>query len=222
MNIYTKLLEFMCQEKKISAIDLAKLNYGKQNLYDPESVTAEMQAWYISLGIEQVTNRSFSLEPCPFSREEIKELYKNNEMLICIPKNVTLKEMARLFRLETWAVEDPLVVSKPEKQDLWMKTSSAAVPQFMGNSGIEIKQLAEEKNWISFSLNYYMVFIARYQYLFRQNPDYRYWIWLPKGRYDRSGMLIAGFDINNNFNVHGWMPHFTASFLGARFLISKR
>ena len=221
MDTYTSFLNYMIQEQKISRNELMALSGNDQNSFDPKTVTAEMQAWCTTLGITQVTGRPLTLSPCPFSEEELRLMHQKNEMLICIPKGLTLQEMANLFRLESWAVKDPLVVSRKEKEDLWLKTSASPTPAFMGITGIEMKQLAEKNNWVLFSLLYYMAFIARFCYLFQKKPDYRYWIWLPKGRYDRSGMLIAGFDGNDHFNVHGWMPHFSASFLGARYLEAK-
>jgi hypothetical protein len=84
-------------------------------------------------------------------------------------------------------------------------------------TGVEITREFEDQKKVLFSLERYLVFIARMRYLSATTPDSEYWIWLPHGRYDRSGMLIAGFDRYGTFNVHGWMPQFCASFLGARY-----
>lgn len=216
MNTYKTFINYLIKKQKINHSDIITL-LGKNNI-TPQDITSEMQSWYIGLGITEVTKRPFALSPCPFTSEEINLIEERNEIIICIPKEITALELSKLFRIDSWAVHDLLVDLKTEKKDIWLKTSADPTPKFLGVTGIDIKNTIEDNNWIPFSLTYYMVFIARYRYLFNKNPDQRYWIWLSKGRYDRSGMLIAGFDNNDQFNVHGWMPHFSANFLGARYL----
>lgn len=183
----------------------------------PEGVWKSIYNWYFQLGIEDVTGRPFELSPCPFSVDELNEAKARNEVVLCVPKGVTRLELGKLFRIESWAIHDPIATKVTEKADCWFRTSMRMTPEFLGEKGLDIEQGFERENKLNFSMERYLVFIARMRYLTGKTPDAEYWIWLPAGRYDRSGMLMAGFDRNGSFNVHGWMPQFSASYLGARY-----
>lgn len=217
-DIYAQLIKRLISENKVDRKQIwSFVNEQQVDTNDPILLRKEMENWYIGMGMNDILGKAFSLDECPFTSEEIDAANKNNEMIICVPKDVSRKQLGKLFRIESWAFNDVLAEESTEKEDLWVKTKASAAPGYIRESGLDIGRRLREEKKVLFSLEIYLVFIARYRYLFNKNPDSEFWIWIHKGRYDRSGMLIAGFDRNKNFNVHGWMPHFSAGFLGARY-----
>lgn len=217
-KIYTQLIRRLVNENKVDRKEIwSFINERQISVNDPLLLKKEMENWYIGMGINDIIGRNLSLSDCPFSKEEIELALKQNEMILCIPKNVSRKQLGKLFRIKSWAIDDKLVEESIEKNDLWFKTKTNPAPGFIRESGIDITRKLRDENKILFSLEIYLVFIARYRFLFNTIPDSEYWIWICKGRYDRSGMLIAGFDRYKQFNAHGWMPQFSAGFLGARY-----
>ena len=217
-EVYIQLVQKLINENKIDRKQLwSFVNEQQIDVNDPVLLKKEMENWYIGMGINEIIGSKLVLDDCPFSSEEIALATKNNEMILCVPKNISRKQLGRLFRIESWALDDELIAESTEKSDLWLKTKASPSPEFIRERGIDITRKFREEGKVLFSLEIYLVFIARYRFLFNTAPDSEYWIWICKGRYDRSGMLIAGFDRNKNFNVHGWMPHFSAGFLGARY-----
>lgn len=221
-NNMIKLIEDLIEENIISGADLKRFTLGTADSSDPDVVHSEMLQWYIGLGIESIIGRKFELSECPFTREEIKACNENNEMILCIPKDVTREQFGKLFRLDSWALHDTIVTPVTEKSDLWIRTDMSLIPKHLRETGLDIANKYDTTETVNFSIERYMVFIGRLRYLTGNLPDSEYWIWLPSGRYDRSGMLMAGFDRNGRFNVHGWMPQFSAAFLGARYGIRAK
>ena len=215
---YTQLIKRLITENKVDQNQIwSFINEQQIEVNDPILLKKEMENWYIGMGINDITGTSLSLDDCPFVKEEIELAIKNDELILCVPKDVSRKQLGKLFRIESWALHDELAEESIEKSDLWFKTKASPAPEFIRESGIDITRKFREEKKVLFSLEIYLVFIARYRFIFNVNPDFEYWIWICKGRYDRSGMLIAGFDRNKQFNVHGWMPQFSAGFLGARY-----
>jgi hypothetical protein len=211
------LVESMLDQAILTPSDLRRYVTSAENQFDPEFVRQDLEEWYRNLGIESIIGRKFSISPCPFSRAEIAEAHQNHQTILCVPQNVTRSELGELFRMDNWALHDQLVTPATEKKDCWFKTSMDLRPIHLNKTGMEIKHLFADEGKLHFSLERYLVFIARIKHLTCQTPDQEYWIWLPRKAYDRSGMLIAGFDRYGSFNVHGWMPQFSASFVGARY-----
>ena len=217
-DTYYNFIKKLVNENKVDRKQLwSFVNEQQIESNDPMLLKKEMESWYIGMGINDITGTVLSLDDCPFTKEEIDLAKKNNEMILCVPKNITKKQFGKLFRIENWALEEELVEESTEKSDLWFKTKATPSPEFIRECGIDVTRKFREEGKVLFSLEIYLVFIARYRFLFNEIPDSEYWIWICKGKYDRSGMLIAGFDRNKKFNVHGWMPHFSAGFLGARY-----
>lgn len=212
-----KLIDQLIAENSLSLNELKKYSQDVRNITAPTNVKWEMEQWYRTLGIEYLTGKEFELSECPFSEEEIIYANTHNEMILCIPKGITREVLGKLFHIDSWALHDLLATPVTEKEDFWFKTSMKEIPDYLNISGIDAYRQIEDGNYINFSLERYLVFIARMRYITGKTPDSEYWIWIPAGRYDRSGMLMAGFDKLGKFNVHGWMPRFQASFLGARF-----
>ncbi|HHV28124.1 hypothetical protein [Acetivibrio mesophilus] len=216
------LIEELLEQKIITPYDLKRYVTNLEDLTNPAFVKHEMEEWYKKMGLEHITGRKLSLSDCPFTQEELEEAYEKGETILCVPAGVKREELGKLFRLDTWALHDPLVTPATEEEDCWVRTSMSPTPEYMKCTGVDVSRRFEDENKLNFSIERYLVFIGRMRYLTGRTPDLEYWIWLPRGRYDRSGMLIAGFDRNANLNVHGWMPQFSASFLGARYGIPPK
>lgn len=213
-----KLVQAMLADGIIGARDLARFTPPDGSAYDPEALRLEWERWYISMGIETVTGRSFGLGACPFTAGEIEQAELEGQMILCVPRGVDRRELAALFRLSSWAIDDPMVGETTEVEDLWFKTSRSRLPEYLNKNGTEVRRILEDRDKLAFSLERYLVFCARYRHLYGEYPDFKYWVWLLRGRYDRSGVLIAGFDPMGAFSVHAWVPRFQASFVGARYL----
>lgn len=216
-NGVLQMVEELIAENVIRPSELRIFVNSAADLTDPEEVRYEMEQWYRCSGIEVITNRKFQLSECPFTKEEIEEAHRQNEMILCVPRNVSREELGKMFNIDSWALHDQLVTKVPEKEDCWFRTSMSLTPTDMKRTGIDIATSYEKEHKVQFSLERYLVFIARMRYLLHKTPDSEYWIWISYGRYDRSGMLIAGYDRFGEFNAHGWMPQFSASFLGSRY-----
>lgn len=219
---FLSLLEAMIKQGILSPQEMNRYVKPLEDTADPEFIRQDLEEWYRNLGIESILNREFSLSPCPFTREEIEEVHRNTEIILCVPANVTREELGKLFRLDSWAIHDPLVARGTESADFWFRTSMSLQPGYLYQTGIQIKHLFLDEGKVHFSLERYLVFVARIRHLLKQTPDSQYWIWLPHRAYDRSGMLIAGFDHYGSLSIHGWMPQFSASFLGARYGLAPR
>lgn len=214
---FLAMLEYLLDSRIVTSSEISRYLVGRDgDQSDPEQVRIELEEWYRHLGIESIIKRKFSLSPCPFSATEISKAVDNDEAILCVPAGVDRRQLAELFRMHSWALTDPLVTPATEPEDLWFRTSLAPQPSRLKGTGLDIKHVAEA-GLIHFSLERYLVFSARYLALQKRLPDDQYWIWLPHKAYDRSGMLMAGFDRFGSLSVHGWMPQFSASFLGARY-----
>lgn len=219
---FLNLIEEALESELFKPFELQRYLKGPGNSTDPDYLTYEMEAWYKDMGLEYITGEKLTLSTCPFTPEEIEESQKNDEIIMCVPKGVTREQLGKLFRLDSWALHDPMVTPATETEDCWFRTSKSMTPVDMKATGVESAHKAEDEKLLNFSIERYIAFIGRMRYLTGKTPDMQYWIWLPRGRYDRSGMLVAGFDRNGVLNVHGWMPQFYASFLGARFGIPAK
>lgn len=212
-----QLIDNMLTANVIQGTDLKRFTVIDNSPEEPEMIRLELELWYKGMGIEQITGEKLELSSCPFTREEIIEARESGDIILCIPKGITREQIGQLTRITSWALHDQLVTAATEQDDCWMRTSASLTPSHIKKTGIEVSHLFEDEGKYNFSLERYLIYIARIRFLTGKTPDSEYWIWLPRGRYDRSGMLIAGFDRNGGFNVHGWMPQFSVSFLGARY-----
>ncbi len=209
----------MVADEVISVQDLKNFVPNESDLTNPEYLRNEMETWFKTLGIEQLTGKKFSLKLPYFTREEIEEAYNNNEIILCVPEGITRKQLAKLFNLESWAIHDELVGEATEVEDFWFKTKNTLEPEHLDKEGREIKRIYEKEGKLGMSLERYMTFIARIRYLTGETPDLKHKTWLIRGRYERKAMLIAGFDSNRKFSAHSWMPNFHSPKAGGRYVI---
>lgn len=206
----------MFEDNIIFSLDFKEYEGNKAEVYNPEVVRKEFETWYITLGIENVTGKLFNLKSPYFTEEEIKQLNENDEMLLCVPKGVSRKELGQLFHLNSWANEDDLVSNTIEVEDFWFKVKISQKPEHLDKGGKEIKSLYEKDRKLGMSLERYMVMVARMRYLFGETPDTKTKTWIQNNKYEKSAMLIAGFDSNKNFSVQAWMPNFHTPIVGGR------
>lgn len=210
------LIQGLLADGIVSPLDLRAFAPDEVDKSDPEVVRQDYEAWFKALGIETVTGRPFTLSECPYTRAELSQAAVDGWIPVVSPKGLTMGELAETFHYESWATSDPLVSSPPEEEDLWFLTPASLVPEYSNCSAKEARQRNESGEMLGLSLQRYMILSARLRHLTGEQPDFRWWVWMLRGRYDRSGFLIAGFDPNNRFSVHAWMPGFRASFVGSR------
>ncbi len=210
------LIKALVDEQVVNSQDLARFVTDTGDRTDPEYLRREMERWYRTLGIEAVINREFTLKKPYFTREEIIKAYERNEILLCVPAGITRQQLGTLFNLASWALNDELVTNTSEIEDVWFKTSCSLLPEYLDKTGLETQRLFQKEGTLGMSLERYMTFVARMRYLTGKTPDVNYWTWLTRGRYLKKSLLIAGFDSNLKFSVHGWLPQFHGSHCGAR------
>lgn len=210
------LVRAMLTDGIIAPQDLLGLVPRMTDAHHPEVLRQEWEQWYLAMGIETIIGRRFHLDPCPYTEDEILAADAAAEIILCVPRGVSRRQLGELVRLSSWALTDPMVTDTMETEDFWLKTPRSMTPPHLNKSAAQVRRMLDDERRLGFSLERYLVFAARIQYLTGDYPDKRYWTWLLRGRYDRSGMLIAGFDPQGKFSVQAWMPSFQANFLGAR------
>lgn len=211
-------IQAMIQDGMLEQDSLVRFMSQEMNECNPEYVRFKMEEWYKTLGIEDILGREFTLQRPYFTEEEIKEAKDNGEILLCVPKGVTKKQLAQLFNFESWAFEDSCVSNTTETEDFWFTTKFSLEPDNTDKSGREIQRLLQKDGKLGMSLERYMVFVARMRYLTGNTPDTKSKVWLTHGRYEGKSMLITGFDSNKKLCVHGWMPNFHTPLVGSRYV----
>ena len=210
-------IKALISDKIIQRQDL--LQFTKEvdaDIYEPEYVRAEMEAWFLGLGIEHITDKAFSLQTPHFTKEEIKQAYEQDELIFCVPKGVRAKVLGKMFNWNSWAFDDPLVGGFPEVEDFWFASKKTEVPENRDMQGREIKAVYQREGKLGMNIERYLVFLARMRYLTGEIYDKRYKVWLVNNSYEEKAMLIAGVDSKNKFSVHAWMPNFNTPFVGGR------
>jgi len=211
-------IQAMLDDGLISSQDFMRFTVNEVDKTSPEFVRFEMENWYRTCGIENILKRNFSLKLPYFTQDEIKELYENDEILLCVPQGISRKDLGQLFNLRSWALEDELVSQTDEIEDFWFKMKKSFTPDYLDKPGTEVKRVIQNEGKLGMSLERYMVFIARMRYLTGKTPDKKHKVWITHGKYESKAMLIAGFDSKENFSVHGWMPNFHSPMVGGRYV----
>ncbi len=207
-------------ENIINESDLRNMsiNYKEGKEYEPEYIRAEMEQWYRNLGIEALIGRSFTLSLPYWTKTEIQEAAKNDEIIVCVPKGINRTILGKLFHFESWALEDSLITDTTEIEDFWFKTKISYEPERSDCTGRELTKVYIREEKLGMSLERYMVFSFRMYYLHHRFPDLKTKTWLLHGRYEKKAILIAGFDLEKKFSVHAWLSHFHSPKVGGRYV----
>lgn len=198
--------------------DLIRHLKNNTSLTLPEIVRDEMETWYKNMGIETLTGCPFHLKTPYFTEGEIRELENNGEVLLCLPGGVDAITLGKLFHMECWALQDPLVTLRTEHDDFWFSTSKKFEPDFTDRTSNEITKRYKDNGKLNMSIERYMVFLARMRYLTGKYPDAFHKIWLPNTRYEEKAVLIAGMDSRSRFCAYPWMPNFHSPKVGGRYI----
>lgn len=206
----------LVDDKVLSQSNLARFVHTVDDPLDPEVVRQEMESWYRTLGIETVLGRRFQLDPPPFTRAELEEARAAHQLVLCVPRGLTRRQLADVFRLDSWAVDDELVPEGKEVQDFWFTTGDDGTPTSLNRSGAKARQDLDAEGKLGMTLSRYMAFVARMRFVSHVTPDLGYMVWLTRSQYDHRGLLVAGFDRLGHFRVHAWMPSFQGGRCGVR------
>ena len=214
-----RLIQSMIDDHIISTQDLLRFQTDTINIYEPEYIRNEMEKWYINYGIETILKKKFTLDLPHFTKAEIQEAYESGDMIICLPKGITRKQLSELFHMNTWAATNEFVRDKIEIEDFWFQTKISTVPEYLDKTASEIKAIFARENKLAMSLERYMVFVERMRSIYRKLPDQKYKTWLLNSKYENSAVLIAGQAPNQDFSVHAWMNNFHSPMVGGRYVI---
>jgi hypothetical protein len=164
---------------------------------------------------------SAAASPCPFTKEEIAELDKTNELLVYLPASLTMSELTKKFGFKTNVDfnNEKMIHNVMVQEDQWFITSASKTPEMIYKSGQQALRVYEDEGLHGLDFRRYLTFVATFKAKFGNFPDHTYWTFLLSGSYDRSGVSIVGFDSNGILSHHGWMKDFRAKFTGSRYAI---
>jgi len=164
---------------------------------------------------------SVAASPCPFTKEEIAELEKTNELLVYLPADLSIQELAERFGIKTNVDFDneKMIRNVMTFEDQWFVTSASKTPELLYTSGQNALRIYEDEGLKGMDFRRYLAFTATFKDKFGNFPDDTYWTFLLSGSYDRSGVSIIGFDRNNVLSHHAWMKDFKAKFAGSRYVV---
>jgi len=164
---------------------------------------------------------SVTASPCPFTKEEIAELEKTNELLVYLPADLSIQELAERFGIKTNVDFDneKMIRNVMTFEDQWFVTSASKTPELLYTSGQNALRIYEDEGLKGMDFRRYLAFTATFKDKFGNFPDDTYWTFLLSGSYDRSGVSIIGFDRNNVLSHHAWMKDFKAKFAGSRYVV---
>ncbi|MEK3767407.1 hypothetical protein MKY14_02565 [Paenibacillus sp. FSL R5-0887] len=207
----------MLDEHLLQKEDMFRFQSDVHDTYSPEYIRSEMENWYRTLGIEYIIQRKFSLRMPQFTREELEEADRRNEIILCVPQGVSRKQLGCLFNIRNWALESELVAATPEVEDFWFTVPRTTEPNMLDRTAVEIQRTYKKTGKLGMSLERYLVFVARMRHLTGQTPDIRTKMWITNGKYEGKAMLVVGFDSAGEFTAHGWMPNFHSPMVGGRY-----
>lgn len=212
------MIDAMLRDGIIEEQDLLRFRQNKIDEFEPEYIRTEMEQWYKALGIEYITKKEFTLQLPYFTREEIQEAIENDELILCVPKGVNKRQLGQLFGIDSWALTDNLIADTTEENDFWFIMKKSQTAESKDKAGVEIKRIYEKEGKLGLTLERYLVFIARMRYLEKITPDTNTKVWITRGVYEKNAMLIAGFDSEMKFSVHGWLKQFHSPYVGGRYV----
>lgn len=199
--------------------DLRRMAYEPLRVPQGRAIEEDWMSWFEKLGLRGPGDQRLQVSKCPFSLSEQKWLIDQGFLILCLPKTLNVHDLAAALHLQSWADSDALVSVDDPQEDDWFATPATLEPPYQDLSLRRSKQELAKNSYYGLSLRRYLLFLGRFHYLGGEYPDRRWWTWLPKTRYDQSGYLIAGLDLNDKLSVHGWMSNFSAKFTGTRYCI---
>src|SRR5262249_5957375 len=145
------------------------------------------------------------IAPCPFTDREIAELEENKELLVYLPKSLTMRELCTRWgiRANVDFENEKMIKNAMTSVDQWFVTSAEKTPELMYRSGKPARRSSEDEGLHGMDLRRYIAFCATYKMKYDQLPDQMYWTFLLSGSYDRSGVSVVGFDEHGVLNHHG-------------------
>ncbi len=164
---------------------------------------------------------SVAASPCPFTKEEIAELEKTNELLVYLPAGLSMQELAERFGIKTNVDfnNERMIRNVMTSEDQWFITSANKTPELLYTSGQNALRIYEDEGLKGMDFRRYLAFVATFKDKFGNFPDDTYWTFLLSGSYDRSGVSVVGFDHHGVLSHHGWMKDFKAKFAGSRYVV---
>ena len=158
---------------------------------------------------------------CPFTEDEIRELEQTNELLVYLPANLSVQELCDLFEIKANInfENEKNIRNVMVGEDQWFIASASKTPELLYKSAKQAQRIYEDEGLHGMDLRRYLAFVGTFKDRFGEFPDQCYWTFLLAGSYDRSGILIAGFDRYGVLSIHGWMRDFKAKFCGSRYVV---
>lgn len=176
-----------------------------------------------------------AVRPCPFTDSEIDELAhfrdpedfsKPREMLVFLPKNLAPDALCGMWGIKSNMnfANDGLVNVTMKDVDQWFITSTSRIPEFLSKSGDWIidfykGKMNGEQRLHGMDIRRYLMFCGFHFEHFGRFPDQGYWNFLWATAYDRSGILVSGFDRFGVLSSHGWMKNWSSKFSGSRYVV---
>jgi hypothetical protein len=150
---------------------------------------------------------------CPFTDAELAELDETGELLVYLPAGLSVADLCALAKVQmNVALENErLIGNVMVGVDQWFIASASPRPELLYRTGTSAKRTYEDEGLHGMDLRRYLAFVAVFRAHTGDLPDNTYWTFLLSGRYDRSGVSIAGFDEYGVLSLHGWMRDFRAS-----------
>ena len=161
------------------------------------------------------------ISPCPFTEKEISELEKTGEILVCLPANLSMVELCKIFGIKANVdfENEKMIRNVMTKEDQWFITSTSKTPELIYKSAQFAERVYADESLHGMDFRRYLAFAGTFKNLFGDFPGQTYWAFLLSGGYDRSGVSIIGFDSNSVLSHHGWMKDFRAKFTGSRYAV---
>lgn len=147
----------MLKEEIITPADLLCYRSNEIDTDHPDEVRSQMEHWYKTLGVEQITGKPFHLTRPYFYKEEIREFRERGELLCCLPKGLSAKDLSELFHFHTWAESSALVKQNSEEEDCWFFVKKSTQPELLDRTGREIQQVIKKQGDLNLTLERYLV-----------------------------------------------------------------
>ncbi|MBU4360818.1 hypothetical protein KKC16_01425 [Patescibacteria group bacterium] len=105
-------------------------------------IEKEFGNYYKKLGIKKFI-KNFSVSPCVFTDKEINELKTTEELLIYLPKSLTVKQLCELFEIKSNLDFDneKNFVNVMTKEDQWFITANSDIPELIHKSARQIEEI---------------------------------------------------------------------------------